>query len=92
MNVASDFYCQIPNEPPHKVGQGGARWGLVGVCHIARGGGLVTMTVTNSHLAPPMPIWGVVGHKIDRCIRGHLQTIFVRLTGGGGGGGGGSRP
>ena len=26
------------------------------------------MTVTNPHLAPPMPVWGVVGHNIDRCI------------------------
>ena len=60
-----NFYCQIPNN------QGGTRWGLVGVCHrisSPRGGGLVTMTVTNPHLAPPMPVWGVVGHNIDRCI------------------------
>ena len=44
----------------------------MGVCHrisSPRGGGLVTMTVTNPHLAPPMPVWGVVGHNIDRCIR-----------------------
>ena len=42
----------------------------MGVCHrmSPRGRGLVTMTVTNPHLAPPMPVWGVVGHNIDRCI------------------------
>ena len=43
----------------------------MGVCHrksSPRGGGLVTLTVTNPHLAPPMPVWGVVGHNIDRCI------------------------
>ena len=43
----------------------------MGVCHrksSPRGGGLVTLTVTNPHLAPPMPAWGVVGHNIDRCI------------------------
>ena len=51
----------------------------MGVCHrisSPRGGGLVTLTVTNPHLAPPMPVWGVVGHNIDRCIN---------LGGGGGG-------
>ena len=61
--VASDFIFKSPIIP--------ARWGLVGVCHrisSPRGGGLVTMTVTNPHLAPPMPVWGVVGHNIDRCI------------------------
>jgi hypothetical protein len=26
------------------------------------------MTIANPHLAPPMPIWGVVGPNIDRCI------------------------
>ena len=31
------------------------------------------MTVTNPHLAPPMPIWGVVGHNIDRCIINSTQ-------------------
>ena len=58
-------YCQIPNNPHLK------KWGKVGVCpriSSPRGGGLVTMTVTNPHLAPPMPVWGVVGHNIDRCI------------------------
>ena len=62
--VASDFIVKSPIIP----GQGG---GLVGACHrisSPRGGGLVTMTVTNLHLAPPMPVWGVVGHNIDRCI------------------------
>ena len=60
-----NFYCQIPNNP-HLI-----RWDKVGGCHrisSPRGGGLVTMTVTNPHLAPPMPVWGVVGHNIDRCI------------------------
>ena len=67
--VASDFIVKSPINP---TSLGGARWGLVGVCHrisSPRGGGLVTLTVTNPHLAPPMPVWGVVGHNIDRCIR-----------------------
>ena len=53
----------------------------MGVCHrisSPRGGGLVTLTVTNPHLAPPMPVWGVVGHNIDRCITMQVWDIRFR--------------
>ena len=52
----------------------------MGVCHrksSPRGGGLVTLTVTNPHLAPPMPVWGVVGHNIDRCINFFQNSLDV---------------
>ena len=54
----------------------------MGVCHrisSPRGGGLVTLTVTNPHLAPPMPVWGVVGHNIDRCITGTADVYILQL-------------
>ena len=67
---AANFDCQIPNKP-HLI-----RWGFVQNI-IPRGGGLVTMTVTNPHHVPPMPVWGVVGHII--IPYSVLPRIFDRI-------------
>ena len=60
----------IVKSPPHKVGQGGDWWGVVIEYH-PQGWGVGNHDSDKSpppHLAPPMPVWGVVGHNIDRCI------------------------